>query len=99
MIKSQLVARLVERNPSLSFRDAERVVNAILDEIVEGLAQGRRVELRGFGVFTVRQRKPRVSRNPSTNEKVEVPAKKAPHFKAGKELHERLNKDYSGTDD
>ncbi len=99
MIKSQLIARLVERNPSLSFRDAERVVNAILDEIVDGLAQGRRVELRGFGVFTVRQRKPRTSRNPSTNETVEVPAKKAPHFKAGKELHERLNKDYSGKDD
>lgn len=98
MIKSQLVAKLVERNPSLSFRDAERVVNAILDEIVDGLAQGRRVELRGFGVFTVRERKPRTSRNPSTNETVEVPAKKAPHFKAGKELHERLNRDYSGKD-
>ena len=99
MIKSQLIARLVERNPSLSFRDAERVVNAILDEIVDGLAQGRRVELRGFGVFTVRQRKPRTSRNPSTNETVEVPALKCGAFLAGKELHERLNKDYSGKDD
>ena len=96
MIKSQLIARLVERNPSLTYRDAERVVNAILDEIVEGLAEGRRVELRGFGVFSVRERKPRISRNPSTNEKVEVPAKKAPHFKAGKELHERLNRNYEG---
>ena len=99
MIKSQLIAKLVERNPSLSLRDAERVVNAILDAIVEGLAEGRRVELRGFGVFTVRERRPRLSRNPSTNEKVEVPAKKVPHFRAGKELHERLNRDYTGKDD
>ncbi len=93
MIKSELIARLAERNPHLSHRDAERIVNTILDEIVRGLAEGRRVELRGFGVFTVRERKPRVSRNPSTNETVKVPAKKAPHFKAGKELFERLNRD------
>ncbi len=96
MIKSELIARLVELNPALSRRDAERVVNAILDEIVDGLAEGKRVELRGFGVFTVRERKPRVSRNPSTNETVRVPARKAPHFKPGKELHERLNRDYKG---
>ena len=92
MIKSELIARLAELNPHLSLHDAERVVNTILDEIIEGLAQERRVELRGFGVFTVRQRKPRISRNPSTNETVQVPAKKAPHFKAGKELFDRLNK-------
>ena len=96
MIKSQLIARLVERNPHLSQRDAERVVNAILDEIVDGLADGRRVELRGFGVFTVRERKARISRNPSTNETVHVPPKKAPHFKPGKDLFERLNRNYKG---
>jgi len=96
MIKSQLIARLVEHNPHLSYRDAERVVNAILDEIVDGLAAGRRVELRGFGVFTVRERKARISRNPSTNKTVHVPPKKAPHFKPGKELFERLNRNYQG---
>ncbi len=96
MIKSELISLLVERHPHLSNRDAERVVNAILDEIVDGLAAGKRVELRGFGVFSVRQRKPRLSRNPATNETVEVPAKKAPHFKVGKELFERLNRNYTG---
>ena len=96
MIKSELISRLVQLNPSLSRRDAERVVSAILDEIVDGLAQGRRVELRGFGVFTVRERKPRISRNPSTNQTVHVPARKVPHFKPGKELHERLNRNYTG---
>ncbi len=98
MIKSQLIARLVELNPHLSQRDAERVVNAILDEIVDGLADGRRVELRGFGVFTVRERKARISRNPSTNETVQVPPKKAPHFKPGKDLFERLNRNYNGAE-
>ena len=89
----------MELNPALSRRDAERVVNAILEEIVDGLAQGKRVELRGFGVFTVRERKPRLSRNPSTNEAVEVPARKVPHFKAGKELFERLNRNYRGQEE
>ncbi len=91
MIKSQLISRLAAENPHLSRGDAERVVSAILDSLTQALAEGGRVELRGFGAFSVRQRPPRAGRNPRTGEPVEVRAKATPFFKSGKELRERLN--------
>ncbi len=93
MIKSELVQRIAARNPHLYQRDVERIVNTILDEIVRALKEDNRVELRGFGAFSVRYRKARIARNPRTGEPVEVPEKKVPHFKTGKELRERLNAD------
>lgn len=91
MIKSELVQRLAERNPHLYQRDVEHIVNAILDEITGALARGDRVELRGFGAFSARARGARMGRNPRTGEAVQVEAKNAPFFKAGKELRARLN--------
>ena len=91
MIKSELVQIVAARNPHLYHRDVENIVNAVLDEITDALAAGNRVELRGFGAFSVRSRPARVGRNPRTGETVEVPAKSVPFFKSGKELRERLN--------
>ena len=91
MIKSELVQRIAERNPHLYQRDVENVVNAILDEIVDAMARGDRVELRGFGAFSVKRRNARVGRNPRTGAHVEVDEKCVPFFKTGKELRERLN--------
>ncbi len=91
MIKSELIQRIAEKNPHLYQRDVERIVNTILDEIVRALADGNRVELRGFGAFTVKERKARVARNPRTGEPVRVADKKVPFFKTGKDLRERLN--------
>lgn len=91
MIKSELVQRIAERNPHLYQRDVENVVNAILDEITETMARGDRVELRGFGAFSVKRRNARVGRNPRTGEQVDVEEKCVPFFKTGKELRERLN--------
>lgn len=91
MIKSELIARLAAENPHLTHRDVERVVNVILDGMVDALRDGGRVELRGFGAFSVRSRPARVGRNPRTGETVSVPAKSVPFFKSGKELRERLN--------
>jgi integration host factor subunit beta len=91
MIKSQLIARLANENPHLTQRDIERVVGVILDRMVQALAQGGRVELRGFGAFSVRSRPARAGRNPRTGEQVSVKAKHVPFFKSGKELRERLN--------
>ncbi|QLP96613.1 MAG: integration host factor subunit beta [Rhodoblastus sp.] len=93
MIKSELVQRIAERNPHLYQRDVENVVNAILDEITHTMARGDRVELRGFGAFSVKRRNARVGRNPRTGEQVEVDEKCVPFFKTGKELRERLNED------
>lgn len=90
MIRSQLIARLAADH-RLSRDDAERAVAAILDTVASALAAGRRVELRGFGAFSVRSRPPRSGRNPRTGEAVEVGSKAAPFFKSGKELRERLN--------
>lgn len=97
MIKSELVTRLTEANPHLYQRDVERIVNTILDEIATALARGDRVELRGFGAFSVKSRPPRTGRNPRTGEPVEVEAKRVPFFKTGKELRERLNDEPSPT--
>ena len=91
MIKSQLIAKLAAENPHLSRDEAERVVSRVLTCICEALEGGRRVELRGFGAFSVRCRPARAGRNPRTGESVEVPGKAAPFFKSGKELRERLN--------
>lgn len=91
MIKSELVARLTQANPHLYQRDIERIVNAILNEIASALARGERVELRGFGAFSVKSRPARLGRNPRTGEPVQVAPKHVPFFKTGKELRERLN--------
>ncbi|MDP2700406.1 integration host factor subunit beta [Thalassospira sp.] len=91
MTKSELIARLAELNPHLYQRDVERIVATIFDEITEALARGDRVELRGFGAFSVKDRDARVGRNPRTGEAVPVGEKKVPYFKTGKQLRERLN--------
>ncbi|MDO1557863.1 integration host factor subunit beta [Brevundimonas sp. 2R-24] len=91
MIKSELIDRLGAENPHLTRREVERVVNTILDSMVDALAENGRVELRGFGAFSVRSRPARTGRNPRTGQAVDVPAKAVPFFKSGKELRERLN--------
>jgi integration host factor subunit beta len=91
MIKSELIQLIADKNPHLYQRDVENIVNAILDEITKALSEGNRVELRGFGAFSVKNRQPRTGRNPRTGEKVEVEEKWVPFFKTGKELRERLN--------
>lgn len=91
MIKSELVARLAQANPHLYQRDVERIVNTIFDEIALALERGDRVELRGFGAFSVKNRPARTGRNPRTGEPVQVAAKSVPFFKTGKELRDSLN--------
>jgi integration host factor subunit beta len=91
MIKSELVQRIAQINPNLYQRDVENIVTAILDEIVAALARGHRVELRGFGAFSVKHRPARAGRNPRTGAHVPVDQKSVPFFKAGKEMRERLN--------
>jgi integration host factor subunit beta len=91
MIKSELVARLTARYPHLYHRDVERIVSTVLDEITKALAEGNRVELRGFGAFSVKVRPSRMGRNPRTGEPVAVEEKRAPFFRTGKELRDRLN--------
>lgn len=91
MTKSELIMRLAERNPHLFHRDVERIVTTIFDEIAAALARGDRVELRGFGAFSIKQRDARTGRNPRTGESVSVIEKIVPFFKTGKQLRERLN--------
>lgn len=91
MLRSELVARLADKYSHLQPHDLEKAVSVILDEIADALARGDRVELRGFGAFSVRQRDARRGRNPRTGETVQVPAKAVPFFKAGKELRARIN--------
>ena len=91
MIKSELILRLAERNPHLYQRDIERIVTTVFDEIAAALSRGDRVERRGFGAFSVKQRPPRIGRNPRTGDSVQVAGKHIPFFKTGKELRERLN--------
>ncbi|MCA3675540.1 MAG: integration host factor subunit beta [Methylobacterium sp.] len=91
MIKSELVLKMAEMNPHLYQRDIEILVNAILDEITTALSRGDRVELRGFGTFSTKERDARLGRNPRTGAKVDVTEKRVPYFKAGKEIRERLN--------
>lgn len=91
MIKSQLIAKLSMENPHLHRADVERMVAVIFDRMVDSLVEGGRVELRGFGAFSVRSRPARSGRNPRTGEPVEVAAKSVPFFKSGKDLRTRLN--------
>jgi integration host factor subunit beta len=91
MTKSDLIKRLAESNPHLYLRDIERIVNTVFEEISRALVHGDRVELRGFGAFSVRGRNARTGRNPRTGDEVHVPDKMVPYFKTGKELRERLN--------
>ncbi len=92
MTKSELIARLAAQNPTLYQRDIERLVSTVFDTIIRALEEGNRVELRGFGAFSVRHREGRVGRNPRTGESVQVDAKSVPFFKMGKGMKERLNK-------
>ena len=91
MIKSKLVQQIGDQFPHLFQRDVENIVNAIFEEITQALARGDRVELRGFGAFSVRQRAARNGRNPRTGQQVAVAEKSVPFFKTGKEMRERLN--------
>ncbi len=91
MIKSELVQKIAEENPNLYHRDIEHMVSIVFDEIVDALARGDRVELRGFGAFSVKHRPARTGRNPRTGDPVRINEKWTPFFKAGKELRDRLN--------
>ncbi len=92
MTRSELIAKLAAKNPTLYHRDIERLVSTILEEVSAALERGNRVELRGFGAFSVRERKARVGRNPRTGSSVQVAEKKVPFFKMGKGMRERLNR-------
>ena len=91
MTKSELISYLAEENPRLYQRDVERIVTTVFDEITSALSQGDRVELRGFGAFSVKHRDSRIGRNPRTGDAVLVSAKSVPYFKTGKHLREMLN--------
>ena len=91
MIRSELIQKIADENPHLYQRDAERIVNTIFNEITDAMAQGNRVELRGFGAFSVKKRESRTGRNPRTGESVHVEEKHVPFFKTGKLLRDRLN--------
>jgi integration host factor subunit beta len=91
--RAELIAELAASNPHLRQEDAEQIVTAIFDQITAALARGERVELRGFGAFTVKQRSARIGRNPRTHEPVHVDEKTVPFFRAGKEMLRRLNRD------
>ena len=98
LIKSQLIQNITEANPHLFVRDVERIVNTIFNEISNSLASGKRVELRGFGAFSVQHRKERIGRNPRTGESVNVEEKYIPRFKTGKDLRLKLNSEKNASD-
>lgn len=89
--KSELIALLASRNPQLAQKDTELAVKTILDAMTTALVSGQRIEIRGFGSFSLSTRSSRIGRNPRSGEQVQVPAKQVPHFKAGKELRERVD--------
>ena len=91
MIRSELIQKIADENPHLYQRDVERIVNTVFDEVTTAMSRGDRVELRGFGAFSVKQRDARVGRNPRTGETVKVEEKHVPFFKTGKLLRDRLN--------
>ena len=93
MIRSELVSAIARENPGLRVEEVEKIVSTFFDEIGQKLATGGRVELRGFGAFSTRARDPRKGRNPRTGDTVEVPGKRVPYFKPGKEMRVRLNAD------
>lgn len=98
MTKSELIQKLAEQNPHLYMRDVEKIVDTIFEEIAEALGRGDRIELRGFGAFSVKHRDARMGRNPRTGESVYVEAKRLPFFKTGKALRDRLNPDLNKPD-
>lgn len=91
MIRSELIQKIAEENPHLFQRDVERIVNTVFEEIIGAMSRGDRVELRGFGAFSVKKRDARSGRNPRTGETVDVEEKHVPFFKTGKLLRDRLN--------
>ena len=91
MTKSELIERLINRHEHLSVKDVELAVKTMLDHMTESLAEGERIEIRGFGSFSLHYRAPRVGRNPKTGESVSLDAKYVPHFKPGKDLREQVN--------
>ena len=91
MTKSELIERLAARQTQLSLKDVELVVKSLLEHMAQSLAQGERIEIRGFGSFSLHYRAPRVGRNPKTGQSVELDGKYVPHFKPGKELRDRVN--------
>lgn len=95
MTKSDIIRKLSSRYPTLYLKDVQKIVDSIFDQIGQALIEGRRVELRGFGAFSVRCRKPRLARNPRTNETVSLGERYSPYFRAGKDLRERLNNESS----
>ena len=95
MTKSELIERLTDRQPHLSPKDVEKAVKEILESLIQSLASGDRVEVRGFGSFSLHYRAPRIGRNPKTGEKVELQGKYVPHFKPGKALRDRVNEAYN----
>lgn len=97
MTKSELIQKLADRNPHLLLRDLEKIVDTFFDEITDALVKGDRVELRGFGAFSVKHRDARTGRNPRTGETVQVAAKRLPFFKTGKALREKLNEEPTAT--
>jgi integration host factor subunit beta len=99
MTRSDLVARLAERFSQLTHRDAEFAVKTMLDAMSDALARGHRIEIRGFGSFSISRRPPRVGRNPRSGERVMIPEKLVPHFKPGKALRESVDRDGDGDED
>lgn len=91
MTKSELIERLAARQTQLSLKDVELVVKSLLEHMAQSLAQGERIEIRGFGSFSLHYRAPRVGRNPKTGQSVELEGKYVPHFKPGKELRDKVN--------
>ncbi|WP_412504342.1 integration host factor subunit beta [Roseovarius sp. SYSU LYC5161] len=91
MIRSELIEKISDENPHLYQRDVERIVNTVFERIIDAMAEGNRVELRGFGAFSVKKRDARIGRNPRTGEAVQVDEKHVPFFKTGKLLRDRLN--------
>lgn len=96
LTKSELIAALAGRYPQLAARDMDLAVKTVLDAMADALSQGQRIEIRGFGSFSLSRRQPRVGRNPKSGEQVHVPAKLVPHFKPGKELRERVDQGPTG---
>lgn len=98
MTKSELIERIVTQHPALMVRDVELAVKTMLEQMAQALATGERIEIRGFGSFSLHYRAPRVGRNPKTGETVHLPAKHVPHFKPGKELRDRVNEELAQSD-
>ena len=93
MTKSELIEKIAAKNPNLTLKEIDRIVSVVFDSIIGALANGERVEFRGFGAFSVRTRSPRMAKNPRTGEKLSVGERNIPHFKAGKQLYELLNQE------